>query len=104
MHFVSLLTALLFSAGTTHGPASGDIGGTVADSAVGTPLAGSEVRNLQADRLVATTDIHALGRYVAHNLPAGAYRVEARYLGYRSQPHVVNVVPTDAFSPFDFAL
>src|SRR5438105_5306660 len=104
MHFVSLLTALLFSTGTTHGPASGDIGGTVADSAVGTPLAGGEVRILQADRLVATTVTDAFGRYVVHNLPAGAYRVEVRYLGYRAQTHDVTVGATDAFSRSDFRL
>ena len=104
MHFVSLLTALLFSSGTTHGPASGDIGGTVADSAVGTPLAGGEVRILQADRLIATTVTDAFGRFVVHNLPAGAYQVEVRYLGYRAQTHDVAVGAADAFSRSDFRL
>src|SRR5437868_13175043 len=104
MHFVSLLTALLFSTGTTHGPASGDVGGTVADSAVGTPLAGGEVRILQADRLIATTVTDAFGRFVVHNLPAGAYQVEVRYLGYRAQTHDVAVGATEAFSRSDFRL
>jgi len=104
MHFVSLLTALLLSAGTTHGPASGDIGGTVADSTVGTPLAGGEVRILQADRLVTTTVTDAFGRYVVHNLPAGAYRVEVRYLGYRAQTHDITVGATEGFSRADFRL
>ncbi len=104
MHFVSLLTALLLSAGTTHGPASGDIGGTVADSTAGTPLAGGEVRILQADRLVTTTVTDAFGRYVVHNLPAGAYRVEVRYLGYRAQTHDVSVGATEGFSRADFRL
>src|SRR5438874_12540615 len=104
MHFVSLLTALLFSTGTTHGPASGDIGGTVADSAIGTPLAGGEVRILQADRLIATTVTDAFGRFVVHNLPAGAYRVEVRYLGYRAQTHDVTVGATEGFSRSDFRL
>ncbi len=104
MHFVSLLTALLLSASTTHGPATGDIGGTVADSTVGTPLAGGEVRILQADRLVTTTVTDAFGRYVVHNLPAGAYRVEVRYLGYRAQTHDVTVGATEGFSRADFRL
>jgi len=104
MHFVSLLTALLLSAGTTHGPASGDIGGTVADSTVGTPLAGGEVRILQSNSLITTTVTDAFGRYVVHNLPAGAYRVEARYLGYRAQTHDVAVAATEGFSRADFRL
>jgi hypothetical protein len=104
MHFFSLLTTVLLAAGTTHGPASGDIGGTVADSATATPLAGGEVRILQADRLVATTITDAFGRYVVHNLPAGAYRVEARYLGYRPQTHDVSVGATEGFSRSDFKL
>ena len=104
MHFVSLLTAVLLSAGTTHGPASGDIGGTVADSTVGTPLAGGEVRILQGNSLITTTVTDAFGRYVVHNLPAGAYRVEARYLGYRAQTHDVAVAATEGFSRADFRL
>src|SRR3989442_990663 len=104
MHFVSLLTALLLSAGTTHGPASGDIGGTVADSTVGTPLAGGEVRILQGNSLITTTVTDAFGRYVVHNLPAGAYRVEVRYLGYRAQTHDVAVAATEGFSRADFRL
>src|SRR5712691_7062935 len=104
MHFVSLLTALLLSAGTTHGPASGDIGGTVADSTVGTPLAGGEVRILQGNSLITTTVTDAFGRYVVHNLPAGAYRVEVRYLGYRAQTHDVAVGATEGFSRADFRM
>src|SRR5947209_1245231 len=104
MHFASLLTAVLLSAGTTHGPASGDIGGTVADSTVGTPLAGGEVRILQGNSLITTTVTDAFGRYVVHNLPAGAYRVEARYLGYRAQTHDVAVAATEGFSRADFRL
>src|SRR5256885_15729046 len=114
MHFLSLLTTLLSatsgSAGryviadlparpvTRHAAANGDIGGTVVDSATGTPLAGGEVRILQASSVIATTVTDAFGRYVMHNLPAGAYRVEVRYLGYRAQTHDVSIGGADAVS------
>ncbi len=120
MHFLSLLTTLLSatsgSAGrsviadlpatavTRHAAANGDIGGTVADSATGTPLAGGEVRILQANSVIATTVTDAFGRYVVHNLPAGAYRVEVRYLGYRAQTRDLSVGATEEFSRADFKL
>src|SRR2546423_2202808 len=108
MHFFTLLaTFLSASPGTASGrvnsfnpPAairrvvSGDIGGTVGDSATGTPLASGEVRILQAGNLVATAVTDAFGRYVVHNLPAGAYQVEVRYLGYHAQRHDVSVGAT----------
>ena len=96
MHFVTLLTSLLALVG--------DIGGTVADSATGTPLAGGEVRVLQGGNLIATAVTDAFGRYVLHNLAAGAYRVEVRYLGYRAQTHDLSVGATEGFSRADFKL
>ena len=120
MHFLSLVTTVLSATGGSagryviaHAPAapvahhtavSGDIGGTVADSATGTPLAGGEVRILQAGSLIATAVTDAFGRYVLHNLPAGAYGVEVRYLGYRAQTHDLSVGATEGFSRADFKL
>jgi outer membrane receptor for ferrienterochelin and colicin len=119
MHFVALLTTLLSATGgsdrnvTAHvaaapvlrnASANGDIGGTVADSATGTPLAGGEVRILQGGNLVATAVTDAFGRYVLHNLPTGAYRVEVRYLGYRAQTHNLSVGTAEGFSRADFKL
>jgi len=120
MHLVTLLTTLLSATGgsagryviahvlaapvPSHAPASGDIGGTVADSATGTPLAGGEVRILQGGNLIVTAVTDAFGRYVLHNLPAGAYRVEVRYLGYRAQTHDLSVGATEGFSRADFKL
>src|SRR5437879_6787570 len=85
MHFLTLLASLF------HARIGGDIGGTVADSAVGTPLVGGEVRILQGGNVIATAVTDAFGRYVIHNLPAGAYRVEVRYLGYRAQTQDLSV-------------
>src|SRR3982074_854212 len=119
MHFVALLTTLLSATRgsdrnvTAHvaaapvlrnASANGDIGGTVADSATGTPLAGGEVRILQGGNLVATAVTDAFGRYVLHNLPTGPYRVEVRYLGYRAQTHDLSVGTTEGFSRADFKL
>ncbi|HZE94542.1 MAG TPA: TonB-dependent receptor [Gemmatimonadales bacterium] len=84
--------------------ATGDIGGTVADSAAGTPLAGGEVRVIQGENLIASSVTDAFGRYVIHNLPAGAYRVEVRYLGYRAQTHDVSIGGAEGFSRADFKL
>jgi len=116
MHFVTLVATVLSATSGSAGryvPAhvapsdatvSGDIGGTVADSSTGTPLAGGEVRILQGDRLIATAATDAFGRYVLHNLPAGAYRVEVRYLGYRAQTHDLSVGTAEGFSRADFKL
>src|SRR5467141_2139216 len=120
MHFVTLVATVLFATGggagryviahapsalvARHAVANGDIGGTVADSATGTPLAGGEVRILQAGNLIVTAVTDAFGRYVLHNLPGGAYRVEVRYLGYRAQTHDLSVGTTEGFSRADFKL
>ena len=113
MHFLPLLGALLsVTAGapldrpsaSIHFPASGDIGGTVVDSAAGTPLAGGEVRILQSGNVVATAVTDAFGRFVVHNLSSGNYRVEVRFLGYRAQTHDVSVGATEGFSRSDFRL
>src|SRR5260370_1422856 len=72
-------------------PASGDIGGTVRDSASGAPLPGGEVRVSRAGKLVASTITDAFGRYAIHNLAEGAYTAEARYLGFRAETHDVPV-------------
>src|SRR5256885_13712071 len=72
-------------------PVEGDISGTVADSVSGTPLSGGEVRILQAGRTIAIATTDAFGRYVVHNVPSGAYAVEVRYLGYRSETRDVPI-------------
>src|SRR2546422_1278109 len=83
--YPTLVVAWLVAAGfTTAPPADGDVGGSVADSATGTPLPGGEVRILRGGNTIAATTTDAFGRYVIHNVPAGSYSVEVRYLGYRS--------------------
>jgi TonB dependent receptor/Carboxypeptidase regulatory-like domain len=82
----------------------GDIGGAVADSTTGTPLPGGEVRIHRGGDLVAIATTDAFGRYVVHNLPAGSYGVEVRYLGYRPETRDVTVGTTEGLSRADFHL
>src|ERR1041385_6779591 len=84
--------------------ADGDIAGAVADSATGTPLPGGEVRITRGGTVIATAVTDAFGRYAIHNLPGGSYRVEVRYLGYRSETHDVSVDATAAVTRADFRL
>ncbi len=82
----------------------GDIGGSVADSATGTPLPGGEVRVVRDGNVVATATTDAFGRYTIHNLSAASYSVEVRYLGYRPEARDVVVGATDQTSRVEFRL
>ena len=82
----------------------GDVGGSVADSTNGTPLSGGEVRVTRAGSTVAIATTDAFGRYVIHNLSAGGYTVEVRYLGYRAATRDVTVGPGDETAAADFRL
>jgi outer membrane receptor for ferrienterochelin and colicin len=84
--------------------ADGDIGGAVVDSATGTPLPGGEVRVIRGASTVATATTDAFGRYVIHNLPAGSYSVEVRYLGYHPETRAVAIGATEALSRADFRM
>src|SRR5947208_14052068 len=103
--YPTLVAAWLVAAGfTSPPPVDGDIGGSVADSATGTPLPGGEVRIVRGGTTVATATTDAFGRYVVHNLPAGSYSVEVRYLGYRPETPDVSVAAARALSRTDFRL
>ena len=84
--------------------ADGDIGGAVADSGTGTPLPGGEVRVMRGASIVATATTDAFGRYVIHNLPAGSYSVEVRYLGYRPEARDIAVGQAEGVARADFRL
>ncbi|HEY7894206.1 MAG TPA: TonB-dependent receptor [Gemmatimonadaceae bacterium] len=72
---------------------SGDLAGTVADSATGEPLYGAEVTVMRNGQAVSTTGSDQFGAFRLHGLAPGAYRVEARFIGYRPAVHDV-VMPT----------
>ena len=82
----------------------GDVGGSVADSATGTPLPGGQVRIVRDGNTIATASTDAFGRFVIHNLPAGAYSVEVRYLGYRAETRDVSVAADEGLSLTNFRL
>jgi len=103
--YPTLVVAWLVAAGfTTAPPVDGDVGGSVADSATGIPLPGGEVRILRGGNTIAATTTDAFGRYVIHNVPAGSYSVEVRYLGYRPETRNVAIGATDALVRTDFRL
>src|SRR6266446_1795594 len=103
--YPALVVAWLVAAGfTTPPPLDGDVGGSVADSATSTPLPGGEVRILRGGNTIAATTTDAFGRYVIHNVPAGSYSVEVRYLGYRSEVRNIAIGTTDALARADFRL
>jgi len=71
--------------------ADGDIAGTVTDSSTGRPLGGGDVRVLRGTEVVAVTTTDPFGRFTIHNLAAGPYTVEARFLGFRAGRRDVTV-------------
>jgi carboxypeptidase family protein len=76
------------------GPApalSGDLSGTVRDSASGQALAGSDVIVSQGGRIVVRSQTDASGRFRIHNLPDGAYEVEVRLVGFRPATSQVTI-------------
>src|SRR2546421_8598379 len=103
--YAAIVVAWLVATGfTTPPPLAGDVGGTVADSATGTPLPGGEVRIVRGGNTIAATTTDAFGRYVIHNVPTGSYSVEVRYLGYRSDTQNVTIGVTDGLARADFHL
>jgi hypothetical protein len=100
----SLPTSPASAAALGRGPAAeGDIGGAVTDSATGAPLPGGEVRIMRAGSTVAIATTDHFGRYVVHNLAAGSYTVQVRYLGYRAGTQEVSV-GGDALTRAEFRL
>ena len=67
-------------------------------------MPGGEVRILRGGNTIAATTTDAFGRYVIHNVPAGSYSVEVRYLGYRSDTQSVSIGVADALARADFHL
>src|SRR2546428_11905090 len=80
--YPTLVAAWLVAAGfTTAPPVDGDVGGSVADSATGTPLPGGEVRVLRRGDPLAAATTDAFRRYLIHHLPAGPHHVAGCPLG-----------------------
>ncbi|HEX9393055.1 MAG TPA: TonB-dependent receptor [Gemmatimonadales bacterium] len=84
--------------------ADGDIAGSVTDSSTGRPLPGGDVRVLRGTEVIAVTTTDAFGRFTIHNLPAGDYTVDVRYLGFRAGHRDVTVAGAEGLSALDFSL
>ncbi len=84
--------------------ASGDVFGTVADSASGQTLQSAEVSVAQNGRVVSNTQTDPFGRYVVHHLAPGTYTVSARFIGFRAASRSVAVGATGDLRGIDFRL
>ena len=82
----------------------GDIAGTVIDSSTGRPLGGGDVRILRGAEVVAATTTDPFGRFTIHNLAAGQYTVEVRFLGFRAGRREVTVAAAEGLTALDFPL
>jgi Carboxypeptidase regulatory-like domain len=98
------ILAALTLATSAPSPASGDIAGAVVDSVTTKPVSGGEVRITQGGATVATVTTDAFGRFVVHNLSAGTYLLEIRYLGYRPASRTVTVTDTAPGAMLDIRL
>ena len=101
--FVLLLVGLL-SLGITEGGFSqgttGTIVGTIVEKDTGSPLPGTNAFILNT-RLGSAADIN--GEYQILNVPPGTYRIEARFIGYKSARQEVTV-SADQEVTLDFQL
>ncbi|GJG86070.1 hypothetical protein tb265_12510 [Gemmatimonadetes bacterium T265] len=106
-----LLAPAALRAGPTAGRAvagravaSGDVSGTVKDSASGQTLQSAEVSVSQNGRVVNNTQTDPFGRYVVHNLAPGAYTITARFIGYRAVTQPLTVGASGDVRGVDFRL
>src|SRR5579862_6813169 len=83
---------------------SGDLAGTVADSASGERLYGAEVTVSRNGQPVASTASDQFGAFRIHGLAAGTYHVEARFIGYRPATRDVDMPPSGADVTVGFRL
>jgi Carboxypeptidase regulatory-like domain len=72
-------------------PATGDLTGSVADSANGGPLQGADIVVSRGGAVVATVETDQFGRFIVHDLPTGEYSVQAQLIGFGPQTRQVSV-------------
>ncbi len=85
--FLALVFVFLYCTGIAFAQ-TGTIAGRVLDAATGTPLAGVNVRLLEAS-LGTSTD--AEGRFTLINVPAGEHTIVASFIGYGTVSRVTRV-------------
>jgi hypothetical protein len=72
-------------------PAGGDVSGTVTDSTNQRPLPGVEVAVQRGSQVIANVITDPFGRYIMHNIAAGAYVISAHFIGYRAKGAQVTI-------------
>lgn len=86
---VLFLSVLLFSYSSIIAQGSGNIKGVITDKGSGEALIGSNVF-LDGTSFGAAADID--GNYIIRSVPAGSYKLVAKYIGYKEQSVQINVV------------
>jgi hypothetical protein len=74
-----------------HAPPTGDITGTVTDSASGTPIEGVSVTILKGTSVIALVTTDPFGRYRLHSIASGAYTLTTRMLGFKQAGKQITV-------------
>ncbi|MDA3891375.1 MAG: TonB-dependent receptor [Salinivirgaceae bacterium] len=89
--FVSVLSIvfLFFGTHSVYAQRSGNISGTVVDKASGEPLPGVNVY-FEGTSIGSSTNVE--GEYIIHQVPAGEYKVIAKFIGYKEQSLSVTIV------------
>lgn len=82
----------------------GDIAGTVTDSTNGQPIPSAEVNVTQNGQTVTRVLTDPFGRYLVHNLAAGAYQVTVRYLGFGAGTRTVTIGASSGTTLVSFKL
>ncbi len=94
VRFLALyLTMLLLIPVAAHAQSTATLHGTVTDAQDGSPLAGANVRLLEADGTPTSigTAVGVNGDYVISGIEPGAYVVEFRFIGFRSTERPVTL-------------
>ncbi len=75
----------------SRAPATGDISGTVTDSASGTSIEGVTVSVIRGTAVVALVTTDAFGRFRLHSLASGSYTITTRMLGFKPAGRQITV-------------
>ncbi len=86
-----LAASLLAEPRGNRGGASGDVSGTVTDSATGQPISSAEISVTRGGSIIINRLSDAFGRYTVHNLSAGTYVITARYIGFRAKSRQLTI-------------
>ncbi len=72
-------------------PTSGEVVGSVTDSASTRPMQSVEIAVMHGTSVVSGALTDAFGRYYMHNIPNGTYSVSAHFIGYKAKARTVVV-------------